>query len=218
MAAKFARWVLYSTAALCLFSGCATNRVTDPYQTATEQFLQSEATREAVSRITSDQLRDRKVFVDGSYLSVVKESNQAISYTETPPVNLFLLAELRAKLMMAGARLVDKREDAQIVVEVRTGGIGVDHQEFLLGIPNIALSVGTAASSVPIQTPEVAILKSTKQFGFASVACVAYWRDTGEIVNNSGPFVGRTRRQDVWYFGLGPVTTGNIPPAQGDGK
>ncbi len=218
MAATIARWASYLAATASLLSGCATNRVTDPYQTATEQFLQSEATRQAVARITSDQLRDRKVFVDGSYLSVVKESSQAISYTETPPVNLFLLAELRAKLMMAGARLVDKRDEAQIIIEVRTGGIGVDRQEFLLGIPNITLSAGTGITSAPIQTPEVAIIKSTKQYGFASVACVAYWRDTGEIVANSGPFVGRTRRQDVWYFGLGPSTTGNIPPAQNAGK
>ena len=63
-------------------------------------------------------------------------------------------------------------------------------------------------------TPELAIVKTTRQRGYAAVAFVAYWNDTGELVANSGPFIGRTEREDFWFFGLGPRTVGTIPPAE----
>ncbi|HEY1922307.1 MAG TPA: DUF6655 family protein [Tepidisphaeraceae bacterium] len=200
-------------AALFFSNGCATVRVTDPAETATQQFLMSQATRLAIQNVVADQLRDRKVFVDPTYLTIVKENSDSLSFKQTPQPYLFLLAELRAKLLLSGARLMEKREDAEIVVEPRTGGISVDHLEYLLGLPTLLIPTEGVAS-VPVQTPELAIVKSTKQYGFASVAFVAYWRDTGELVASSGPFIGRTSRLDYWILGLGPKTIGDIAPAQ----
>jgi len=200
---------LFPIWAIC---GCSTTRVTDPASTADQLFLQSEATRMAVQRISADQLRDRKVFVDITYLSEVRDYAGSPSYHEVPQQFLFLVAELRAKLLLDGVRLVDKREEADIILEARSGGVSINREDFLLGLANVTIPTEGVAS-IPITTPELAILKTTKQFGFASVAVVAYWRDSGEIVSMSGPFVGRTARQDYWIFGFGPRTVGNIPPA-----
>jgi hypothetical protein len=188
--------------------GCASIRVTQPYRTATEQFLQSESIRSAVQQIAVDELRDRTVYVDTDYISTAKEYKP-----ENVPELLFMVSELRAKLLNNGVRLVDNREDCQIVLEVRTGGIGVDEEDYLFGLPGTTVETATVAA-IPITTPELAILKSTKQFGFASVAYVAYWRDTGEVVASSGPFVGRRQRLDYWFLGFGPRTVGDIPPAR----
>jgi hypothetical protein len=193
--------------------GCSSIRVTDPMETADQQFLESEATRLAINQISTDQLRDRKVFVDPTYLAIVQQSAPPLAFTQTPQPYLFLLAELRSKLLLSGARLVDRKEDAEIVVEARTGGISVNHLEMLIGLASITIPTEGVAS-VPFTTPELAILKSTKQYGYASVAFVAYWRDTGEIAASSGPFVGRTAREDYWILGFGPNTVGNVPPAQ----
>ena len=186
---------------------CATIRVTDPPRSATEQFLQSEATRRAVEQLSAEALRDRKIYIDTQYL---------ISAAFPSPENLFLVAELRNRLLVAGVRLVDKREQAQVVLEVRSGGIGIDRYEYLLGIPSIYLTrdVGNNGAQVPLATPELAIVKNTKQKGYASCAFVAYWADTGELVASSGPFVGRTLREDWWILGFGPRTVGNVPPAE----
>jgi hypothetical protein len=206
--------VILFLAGLLLFGpGCATVRVTDPAETATQEFLESQATRLAIQQVIVDQLRDRRVYVDTSFLTTVRENSDSLSFKQTPQLYLYLVAELRAKLLLNGVRLVDKPEKAEIVVEPRTGGISVDHEEFLLGLPNITVPTEGVAD-VPFTTPEIAILKSTKQFGFASVAFVAYWHDTGELVTSSGPYVGRTAREDIWIFGLGPKTVGNIAPAQ----
>jgi hypothetical protein len=209
------RSCLCATVPFILFAvmGCATIRVTDPAETADQQFLESEATRLAVQRINVDQLRDRKVFVDTTYLTTIRENSESLSFKQVPQQYLFLVAELRARLLMSGVRLVDKKQDAEIVVEARTGGISVNRLDYLLGLANVTIPTEGVAS-IPFTTPELALLKSSKQFGFASIAIVAYWRDSGEVVASSGPFVGRTNRQDYWIFGVALRPVGNIPPAQ----
>ena len=188
--------------------GCATIRVTDPPRSATEQFLMSEATRKAVEQLSAEALRDRAVYIDTSYL---------ITSAYPTPENLYYVAELRNKLLLGGVRLMDKREKAQIVLEIRTAGIGIDRLEYLLGLPSVYLSGATedvAGANAPLATPELAIVKSTKQYGFASAAFVAYWADTGELVASSGPFIGKTLREDWWILGFGPRTVGDIPPTE----
>ena len=193
---------------LCgLATGCATIRVTDPPRTATEQFLLTGAVEAAVEQLSADALRDRIVYIDSTYLT---------SAWQTAPELSFLIGDFRSKLLKGGARLVASREKAQIVIELRSPGVGVDRLDFLLGIPSVAVPsvAGGAGAAAPLITPELAILKSTRQYGFAGVAFVAYWADTGELLASSGPFVGRTFREDWWIFGTGPRTLGDIPPAQ----
>ena len=184
-------------------SGCANVRVTDPGRTATEQFLLSQAAVEAVTPLSFEVLHGRKVFVDASYFAPVEKD--------------FLLGEIRAKLLSSGANIMAKREEAQIIIEVRSGGVGIDRYESLLGIPALLTPSGatSAASGTPMATlvtPELAISKKIKQVGFASVAYVAYWADSGEVIASFGPTIGKTYREDWWFFGTGPKSIGNIPP------
>ncbi len=182
--------------------GCATQRVTDPQRTATEQFLISEAVREAVAPLSFDVLHGRQVFVDDRFFA---SSDKA-----------FVLGELRAKLLLAGVQVAFDMRDAEIILEVRSPGVGIDRYDSLIGIPAIGATAGTgaAAAGVPagIITPEVAIVKEIKQVSFAGVAYVAYWVNTGEVVASSGPSVGRAYRDDWWILGFGPRTLGNVPP------
>jgi len=195
-----------------LCGGCATVRVTDPPHTATEQFLMTVAAQRAIAQLSFDGLRDRNVYVDST-----------LSYVQSQPSaqDLYLVAELRARLLREGVRLTTSRSNADVVVEIRTGALGVDRLEYLLGLPatNLVsgLGQGQATTGLPVSIPELAILKSTKQRGFASVAIIAYREKTGELIAQSGPFTGRTVRDDYWIFGLGPRTIGNIPPAE-EGK
>src|SRR5438552_996246 len=130
-----------------LMTGCATIRVTDPPRTATEQFLLTGAAESAVEKLTADALRDRIVYVDTTYLT---------SAWQTAPELSFMIGEFRAKLLKGGARLAAAKDKAQIIIELRSNGIGIDRLEFLLGIPSIAVpSVAGAAGAVaPLVTPE----------------------------------------------------------------
>lgn len=189
---------------LCVLTGCASIRVTDPLRTADEEFLENVATSLAVDQLATSVLRDRKVYVETTYLT---------ASTQPSDEHQFLLGELRSKLLLNGVRLVSRQQDAQIIMEVRSQGISNNRLEFLLGIPPSSIG-GIFTGGVAATTPELSIIKTTKQYGFASIAYIAYWADSGEVVASSGPFIGRTVRDDFWLFGYGPRTTGNIPPAE----
>jgi len=203
----------------CLSGGCTTIRVTDPPATADMQFLMTGAAEEAVRQLSVDTLRDRAVFVDTSWLiptilPTTPDPTLVTTQEKQPaPEYLFLIGELRAKLLKSGVKLVSDKEKAQVVLELRAGALSTNRLEFLLGIPATILPTASVAG-INVATPELSILKMTRQHGWASVAMVAYWRDSGELLAISGPFIGHTRRQDIWIFGTGPSTIGTIPPAQ----
>ncbi len=189
--------------ALLLAGGCSHVRVTDPERTATEQFLLSQAAIAAVKPLSFEALHGRRVYLDDTYFAAAEGQ--------------FVLGELRAKLLLSGVQVWPERKEAEIILEVRSGGVGIDRYESLLGIPAIGASAAgaSAASGVPVPsivTPEVAITKEIKQVGFASVAYVAFWVDTGEVVASAGPSIGKAYRDDWWLLGFGPRTTGTIPP------
>lgn len=194
--------------AICFAAVCAgctsTIRVTDPPRTATEQFLLSKAAAAAVEQLSIESLHGRTVFMDSTYFAAAEQA--------------FVLGELRAKLLLGGVQLADARDKAQIILEVRSGGVGIDRSDFLMGIPSLIVSAGDTEGGgiarTPFATPELAIVKNVNQVGVASVAFVAYWADTGEIVAFSGPTIGRTMREDWWFLGFGPRTVGNIPTTE----
>ncbi len=194
-------WAAMAAAWAC--SGCSTVRVSDPIATATQQYLTSEAVSQAIAQLSFDSLRGRRVYVDISHLMEADKG--------------FAAAEFRAAVLESGVYVQPEREQAEIVIEVRSNGIGIDRYQSLVGLPAIygpptgSEIAGAGAITQTVVTPEIAITKNIKQIGFASLSYVAYWADSGEIVASSGPYVGKTLRQDWWFLGFGPRTVGNVP-------
>lgn len=185
--------------------GCANVRVTNPARTATEQFLLSQAAIEAVNGFSFQALFGRKIFVDSAHFA--------------PTEKEFVLGELRAALLQAGVQIMRVQEEAEIIVELRSSGVGIDRYENLVGVPPLAAPAGAAAAGAggttsgavsTLITPELAINKNIRQYAFASIAYVAYWQETGEVVASEGPSVGKAWREDWWIFGMGPKSVGNV--------
>jgi hypothetical protein len=200
--------------------GCATIRVTDPTRSATEQFLMSQAVSRALEQLNFDALRDRKVWLETGYFTGAEQvivNGEIRQRLFTSPEQAFAAAELRERLLLGGARIVAERKLADVIVEMRSGGIGIDRLENLIGVPASVFGgavEGAATATVPVTIPEIALYKNTRQRGFASVSFVAYRADTGEYLTSSGPYVGRTIRDDFWLFGAGPRTVGNVPTTE----
>ncbi len=183
-------------------SGCTTSRTTDPPKTATELYLLSIAIDNAVKPLSGEKLRGRLVFLDRT-LAPDKDQD-------------YMVGAVRSKLLHGGARVAATRESAEIIVEMRTPGVGIDRTELLVGIPGIPLGAVASAAGVPgttLTTPELALVKNLTQWGTAGVAYVAYWRETGELVTSSGPHIGRSYREDWTFFGYSR-TLSNIPPTR----
>jgi len=185
---------------LLTLPSCTFYRTTDPPITADQQFLISEATIRAVDQLSAVALRDRIVLVDSTYL--------------TGPDHSFLVAEVRARLLVSGVRLAADRTKAQVILELRSGGIGIDRQYYIVGLPSITLPGTSGPGGSGFATPEIAFVKNQKQRGYASVAFVAYLAESGELLASSGPYVGRSSREDYWLFFTGPRPTGNIPTVE----
>src|SRR4051812_2555578 len=109
--------LLLMTLPLGFIGSCATIRVTDPQRSATEEFLENVATTMAVDKLATSVLRDRKLYIETTYLNASRQPSNEHQY---------LLGELRSKLLLNGVRLVDARERSEIVMEVRSQGISID--------------------------------------------------------------------------------------------
>ncbi|MDR3182537.1 MAG: hypothetical protein LBT89_06395 [Planctomycetaceae bacterium] len=186
---------------LCaLFSGCGTTKWSDTSRTATEQLLISNAIDRAVDRVDFSPLCRRKCFVKTDSIA------QTIDHD-------YMAMTVRQQIAAAGAALAASEADADFIVEVRSGAVGTDRDEFLVGIPALTLPAipGTTISGAVI--PEIPVIKRTRQQGIAKLALFAYNKHTGQSIWSSGNNRGESTAKNVWVGGLGPWTTGTIRDA-----
>ena len=180
-------------AAAVPLSGCGTTRWTDSKRTATEQMLVSDAVERAVAAIDMRPLAGSSVFLDTSYMDDVSDSK-------------YLTSTLRHQLVASGCRLAADRAAAEIVVEARSGALGTDRSDLLIGMPATSLEVmgnGTAL-------PEIAVAKRTEQRAVAKVNLFAYERASGRPVWQSGMQHVASNTRDRWLMGAGPFQDGDI--------
>jgi len=188
---------------MILPTGCTKIKMSAPLRTATEQFLISVAVRESIESLNMSPLAGYRVFIDDS-------GQKRIDYE-------YILAEFRAAVGKSGAKLVEHRADAELITEFRSDGVGIDREEFFIGIPGIPIpgfDPSTAALGGGFTTPELPMFKIVSQKGFAGASYIAYWNKQGGLYVSSGPYVGESLRRDGWLFALGPLSRGNIPPVE----
>ena len=90
-----------------LAGGCTTTRMSDTSRTGMEQLLISNAVDQSLEKVDFASLQNRNVFVEEKYLDCVDKG--------------YIAGSIRHRVLQRGARLTDKREDADVVLEVRSG-------------------------------------------------------------------------------------------------
>lgn len=187
-------------AALLLVAGCATDRQTDPAQTATEQLLVSKAVDRSVDRVSMSFQPGTKVFLDTQFFD-----------TDTVVRPKYTIAAVREKLLRQGASLVDERKAADTVVELRSAAQSIDYSNFLVGIPSFPMPIPLAGT---LQFPEIALFKIDKQKGVSQISLVAYGRDSGSLIAAAGPEVGTSLKSRIVVLLVGWTNDDVSPPAQ----
>lgn len=179
------------------WAGCGTTKWTDTSRTATEQLLISDAMDHAVSRIDFRAVAGKKVYLDSAPLSGVTDS-------------AYLVSLMRQHMLAQGCRLMEKRDEADYVAEVRAGAVGTDRREVVFGMPATNVPDVVPMPGVPSSIPEMTLAKKTEQRAVTKLAVFAYNRHTGRPVWQSGVVPVESKAKDVWLLGAGPFQRGAI--------
>lgn len=183
---------LWATALCCgLLSGCTTTKTSNTSRTSTEQLLISNSVDQALAKVDFTTFQGRGVFVDEKYLDSVDKN--------------YVAASIRHRVLHAGARLVPKVENADVILEVRSGGIGTAMNESYVGIPEIALPI-----PIPISIPQVKLWNKTSQIGTAKIGILAYDAKTRSALGTGGVAMAQSDDNNWYVLGIGPYQNGSV--------
>lgn len=180
---------LSACAALVTIVGCSTASTSNTARTGTEQLLISNAVDQAINKVDFNSFQGRTVFLNDKYLDGVDKS--------------YLMATLRHRILHAGGRVAADNKTADIVLEIRSGGIGTDTMETFYGIPEIAIPG-------MVSVPELKFATRSAQKGTAKLGFVAYDPKTSEIIGQGGVSIATSDQNNWNLLGIGPFKTGSV--------
>ena len=186
---------------LFVAAGCGTTKWTDTSRTATEQLLISYAIDHAVEQINFSVLAGKKVYVKSDAIEAATDYK-------------YLSTAVRQHVATSGGMLCDALDQAEYVVELRTGAVGTDRNDLLYGVPAITIpsvafsNATTGAGGTTI--PEIPFVKKTDQRAVCKMAVFVYHKETGRPLWCSGNRQSESRAKAWWVFGAGPFTKGSI--------
>lgn len=181
-------------------SGCVTERQTDTARTATEELLISSAADRAAEEISQKMPSGSKVFLEAGNFDALDGK--------------YAVGTIRDTLLRHGNPLVDKKDGADIVVEIRSGALAIDNHETLVGIPSYNVPIPLAGA---LSLPKIALYDVVTQEGVAKFAATGTDAKTGALVVASLPqygFAHKAKHTVMLFFSW--ATDDLIPQRQPD--
>jgi|GEM_PF-577512 len=177
-----------------LANGCGTVRNTNTVRSGTEQILLTGSFDQALRRIDFGPLAGAAVYFEPKHIEAVDKG--------------WVISAIREAMIVRGVRLVDKPEEAMVIVEGRIGALGTDDYSFLIGIPQMTIPVTLAG--LPTGTiPEMALMKKQDQHALSKLALFAYDKASGSVVWTSGTATGFANSRNLFVGGMGPIQSGS---------
>ena len=180
-------------------TSCGTTKWSDTARTATEQMLISNAMDRAVGQMNLTAVFNKTVWIDSTAI------NEATDHK-------YLVSAVRQHLLANGAKVVENKEDADYVAELRAGTVGTDRNDLMVGVPSFSIPTGWTTDYMAGSTavPEIAVYKKTDQRAVVKVAVFVYNRKTNSPLWQSGNIQTESQIRAKWIFGAGPFTRGDI--------
>lgn len=172
-------------------AGCTTLQTSDTARTAMEQLLISNAVDQSLDNIAFETLAGQKIFLDATHLDCVDKG--------------YVLGSVRHRALAAGAVLADKAENADLIVEIRSGGVGTNHEDSFVGIPGI-----TMPAPIPIALPDIKFFARETQTATAKIGLVAYDAKSKQAVGIGGLTLASADDNNWSIFGIGPFYSGSV--------
>jgi hypothetical protein len=186
-------WLTLILSAALVATGCGTVRNTNTPRSGTEQILLTGSFDQALRRIDFGPLANAAVFFEAKHIEAIDKG--------------WVTSAIREAMIVRGVRLVDKAEDATVIVEGRIGALGTDDYSFLVGVPQMTIPVTLAG--LPTGTiPEIALIKKNDQHALSKLALFAYDKASGSVVWTSGTATGFANSKNLFIGGMGPIQSG----------
>ena len=177
--------------------GCGTTRMSDSARTATEQMLVSDAMDQAISNLDLHALSGRTIYLETAFLRSTVDCE-------------YLISSFRQHALANGCILKTKADEAEYVVELRSGAVGTDRHDVLYGVPAMSVPTAGVTGASAALVPEIPFVKKTDQRAVAKLAVFAYHRATGRPVWQSGIAPVESTSKALWVLGAGPFRQGSI--------
>lgn len=175
-------------------AGCTQTGLTKPPRSAVEQLLISTAADQALSKADWSFVRGKKVVVDRSFYDSLDKD--------------YVIGTIRDYISINGGLLVPKMEEADYILEARSGALSIDASSSVIGVPASSAPIPVAGA---VTLPEIALFKSEKQYSTAKLAILVYERDSRQHVASTGPLVGRANIKYYRFLGYIGYTKTTIP-------
>ena len=182
---------LFLSVSVLLCCGCVSTRTSNTARTAKEQLLISNSVDRALEKVDFRPFAGGTVFLEEKYLDCVDKN--------------YVVASIRHRVLRAGGRLVKKSDAADVILEVRSGGVGTDTKDWFLGMPKLALP-----GPLPLSLPEVKLVARESQKGVAKLGIVAFNAKTGERIGPGGVSIAQSDDNNWFFMGAGPYQNGSV--------
>ena len=151
--------------------------------------LLSNAVDQSLDKVDFTPVHDLNVYVEEKYLECVDKP--------------YVVGSVRHRVLRAGGRLMPKAEEADVVMELRSGGVGTDTSESFLGTPEIALPG-------MLTVPEIRVVERKAQYGYSKIGLVLYDAKTREVLGDGGLSMAEADDNNWTMFGVGPFQNGSL--------
>jgi hypothetical protein len=170
-------------------SGCTSTKTTNTARSSVEQMLVSNAVDQSLDKIDFRPFAGHSVFLEEKYIDCVDKA--------------YVIGSIRHRLLHVGCQLVDKVDNAEIVLEPRSGAVGTSNSEAYVGIPEITLPG-------MLTLPEVRVATKSEQVGVAKIGIAAYDAKSRTALGEGGVTLAQSNDQNYSAFGVGPYQRGTI--------
>ena len=177
------------TSLLMALIGCTSTKTSNTARTGTEQLLISNAVDQSLAKVDFRPMAGRKVLVEEKYLDSVDKG--------------YIVSSVRHHVLHVGGRLTAKPDEADIVLELRSGGVGTDNSDAFLGVPGITLPG-------MLSLPDVKLITRSRQSAFAKLGIVAIDAKTQQELNVGGVSLAMSDDNNWYVMGVGPYRQGTM--------
>jgi hypothetical protein len=181
--------IIWSGVLLGLGSGCTSTKTTNTARTGTEQLLISNAVDQSLSKVDFRTVAGKRVLVEEKYLDSIDKG--------------YVASTVRHHVLQAGGSLATKPEEADLILEIRSGGIGTDTSDSFIGVPGISLPG-------MLTLPDVKIVTRTRQSAYAKLGLVAIDAKTHQVLGDGGTTLSMSDDNKWYVMGVGPYEDGSM--------